>query len=66
MSERGYDHCGRGIFSANAGHPGSCAAASGWADEYECSECDSRLASDRPIRLIHHADLSHELEYVDE
>lgn len=57
-------YCGRGICAALEDHPGSCAAASGWADVYECPECDSCLASDRPIRIHHHGDLSHEVEYL--
>lgn len=61
-----YNACGRGICAARAGHAGSCEAASGWADVYECAECDSCLASDRPIRIHHHSDLSHEVEYLDE
>ena len=64
MAKAKNDACGRGICAANAGHPGSCAAASGWADVYECSECDACLASDRAIRLHHHGDLSHEVEYL--
>lgn len=65
MAKPTYDHCGRGICAANAGHPGSCAAASGWAEVYECSDCESQLASDRPIRIHHHGDQSHEVEYLD-
>jgi hypothetical protein len=62
MTNRTY--CGRGICAAEAGHVGSCEAASGWAEIYECPECDSCLASDRPIRLHHHSDLLHEVEYM--
>lgn len=57
------NHCGRGICAAEEGHPGSCEAASGWGDIYECPECDSSLASDVPIEIVHHGDLSHEVIY---